>query len=191
MSIDKEKPQCYHFNLLDLIRQMLLSAEVMELADMSVSKTDGGNLMRVQLPPSAFRQIERKIMAKILLADDEESILFFFSKMLKSEGFEVVTAQDGEEAKEKILSEDPDVIVLDIKMPKCDGFGVLGWVRKNTKEWIPVIMLTAIQDFETVKKGYSLEADHYLTKPCTKKDLVKSVKTMLSLKNIREEYRQK
>jgi len=130
-------------------------------------------------------------MAKIFLADDEEGVLFFFSKMLKSEGFEVVTAQDGEEAKEKILAEKPDVIILDIKMPKCDGFGALEWVRKNIKEWVPVIMLTAIQDFESMKKGYSLEADHYLTKPCAKKDLIKSVKTMLSLKNIREENNQK
>ena len=141
--------------------------------------------------PVPNREESSKIMAKILLADDEEGLLFFFSKMLKSEGLEVVTAQDGEEAKEKILAEKPDVAILDIKMPKCDGFGVLEWIRKNIKEWIPIIMLTAIQDFESMKKGYSLEADHYLTKPCTKKDIIKSVKTMLSLKNIRGENNQK
>ncbi len=126
-------------------------------------------------------------MHKILIADDEEGVLFFFGQMLKNEGFEIITAKDGEEAKEEFQKNKPDLAILDIKMPKCDGFEVLQWIRETVNEWVPVIMLSALQDFKFIKKGYSLEADHYLTKPCSKNDLLKSVKTMLSMKGWKKE----
>jgi DNA-binding response OmpR family regulator len=123
-------------------------------------------------------------MYKIVLADDEEGVRFFFSQILEKEGYQVFTAEDGEQAKEQIEKNRPDIIILDIRMPKCDGFGVLKWLKENQDQWIPVIMLSALQDLKYVKQGYELKADHYLTKPCSKKDLLKSIRTMLSMKDI-------
>ncbi len=120
---------------------------------------------------------------KILLVDDEPVILEVMAKKIAYEGYPIVTAVDGEDAWQKIVSEDPDIIVMDVNMPKKDGFEVLKDLRENppTPKWMPVILVTARNELEDVKKGYDLEADHYITKPCQVLDILKGIKLMSSL----------
>ncbi|MCA9408063.1 MAG: response regulator [Candidatus Omnitrophica bacterium] len=125
---------------------------------------------------------------KILMADDEEDILGIMAKKIAAEGYEVVTAKDGREAWEKIEAEDPDVVLLDINMPELDGFQVLKKLRENppSTKWQPVIIISARRELDDLKKGYSLEADHYITKPCQVSDILKAIKLMLNLKSQRK-----
>jgi len=120
---------------------------------------------------------------KILIADDEEVIVEIMSRKIGSQGYDVITAKDGQEAWEKIVSNLPDVILLDLNMPKMDGWGVLSHLRLHppTKTWQPVIIVSAQTDLENFKKGLNLEADHYLSKPCQIEDILKAIRLMLSL----------
>jgi len=119
---------------------------------------------------------------KILLADDEESVRNYFGQALKDEGFSVVFACDGEEALETLKSQDIDLAVLDINMPGRDGFSVLKWLRQEKKDNLPVIILSGFGEFNRIKQGYNLEADHYITKPCSRSEFIRSIKAIISVK---------
>lgn len=118
---------------------------------------------------------------KILFVDDEKNLVDIFSAGLIKAGYEVVIAYDGEQALEKLGQDKPDVVILDLMMPKLNGFEVLIEIRKRFKKWIPVIIYSAESELESVKKAYGLEADHYLTKPCSIDNIIRGVETMLSL----------
>jgi len=120
---------------------------------------------------------------KILIADDEDVILEIMAKKIASQHYEVITAKDGQEAWSKIVTDLPDVIILDLDMPKMDGWAVLSQLRSNppTKRWQPVIIVSAQNELDDFKKGVNLEADHYLTKPCPIEDILKAIRLMLSL----------
>ena len=83
----------------------------------------------------------------------------------------------------KIVNELPDIIILDLNMPKMDGWAVLSQLRHNppTRRWQPVIIVSAQNELESFKKGVNLEADHYLSKPCQIEDILKAIRLMLSL----------
>jgi DNA-binding response OmpR family regulator len=120
---------------------------------------------------------------KILIADDEEVILEIMAKKIASQDYEVIKARDGQEAWTKIVNELPDIIILDLNMPKMDGWAVLSQLRHSppTKRWQPVIIVSAQNELESFKKGVNLEADHYLSKPCQIEDVLKAIRLMLSL----------
>ena len=120
---------------------------------------------------------------KVLLADDEASILDIMAKKVGSVGYDVIAAKDGEEAWKKIVSESPDVIVLDLTMPKMDGWEVLRELRTNppSKKWQPVIIVSALREMQNLQRGFDLEADHYLTKPCRIEDVIKAIRLMVAL----------
>ncbi len=120
---------------------------------------------------------------KILLADDESIVLDIMAQRVAAAGFQVVKAKDGQEAWDKICSEIPDVIVLDLDMPKMDGWQVLNQLRSHppSKKWQPVIIVSADSDVDDIHKGLSLEADHYLVKPCRIEEILKAIKLMLTL----------
>ena len=120
---------------------------------------------------------------KVLVADDETDILELMEKKITQAGYTVVTAQDGEEAWEKIKSESPDVIVLDLTMPKKDGLEILKNLRDDppTAKWQPVIIVSARNELKDFREGMGLEADHYLTKPCRMEDILKAVRLMAAL----------
>ena len=120
---------------------------------------------------------------KVLLADDEEGTLEIMAKRVSSAGYEAITALDGKKAWEKIESENPDVVVLDLTMPKMDGWEVLRRVREHDtgKKWRPVIIVSALSEMQNVRKGFDLEADHYLAKPCRIEDIIKAIRLMVSL----------
>ena len=120
---------------------------------------------------------------KVLMADDEPEVLEIMAKRVAREGYVVVTAKDGEEAWAKIQQEDPDVILLDLMMPKMDGMAVLQNLRHSppTDKWQPVIIVSARDEFDDVQHGFSLQADHYLTKPCQAVEVVRAIKAMIKL----------
>ena len=114
---------------------------------------------------------------KILAVDDERHIVRLVQVNLERQGYEVVTAFDGKEALEKIASENPDLVVLDVMMPYMDGFEVLQTIRKNpeTRE-LPVIMLTAKAQDADVFRGWQQGVDCYLTKPFNPRELITFVR---------------
>ena len=114
---------------------------------------------------------------KILVVDDEKPISDIIKFNLEKEGYEVVVAFDGEEALEKVESEKPDLLVLDLMLPKVDGLEVAKQVR--AKYTTPIIMATA-KDSELDKVlGLELGADDYVTKPFSNRELVARVKANL------------
>lgn len=116
-------------------------------------------------------------MKKILVVDDEKPISDIVKFNLTKEGYEVYTAYDGEEALEKVKEVEPDLILLDLMLPKMDGLEVAREVRKNYD--MPIIMVTA-KDSEIDKVlGLELGADDYVTKPFSNRELVARVKANL------------
>ncbi len=126
-------------------------------------------------------------MSKILIADDEPDVLEVMAKKIAEVGYDVVTASDGQIAWEKIVTEKPDVVLLDLTMPGLHGFEVLEKLRKNppTEQWCPVIIISASGELENVKKGFALEAEHYLTKPCSMEEVLKGIELVLNLREQR------
>src|SRR5579871_1005815 len=118
---------------------------------------------------------------KILAVDDERHIVRLVQVNLERAGYEVVTAFDGKEALEKVESERPDLVVLDVMMPYMDGFEVLKNLRKNpeTRE-LPVIMLTAKAQDADVFRGWQSGVDCYLTKPFNPMELIVFVKRIFT-----------
>lgn len=114
---------------------------------------------------------------KILAVDDERHIVRLVEVNLQRAGYEVVTAYDGREALEKVKSETPDLVVLDVMMPYMDGFEVLKNLKADpsTAE-IPVIMLTAKAQDADVFRGWQSGVDCYLTKPFNPMELLTFVK---------------
>ena len=113
----------------------------------------------------------------ILVADDEKNILELCRLYLVKEGFTVETAIDGQEVLDKVRRSRPDLVVLDIMMPRIDGLEVCRRLRKDTS--IPIIMLTARGDDVDKVVGLELGADDYVTKPFNPRELVARVKAVL------------
>lgn len=116
-------------------------------------------------------------MKKILVVDDEKPISDIIKFNLEKEGFDIVTAFDGEEALEKVEEENPDLIVLDVMLPKIDGLEVVREVRKTHS--MPIIMVTAKETEIDKVLGLELGADDYVTKPFSNRELVARVKANL------------
>jgi two-component system alkaline phosphatase synthesis response regulator PhoP len=117
---------------------------------------------------------------KILVVDDEIYIVHILDFSLGMEGYDVVTALDGEQALERIRSEKPDLIVLDIMMPKLDGYEVCKTIKSDpaTKQ-IPVILLSAKGRNVDQKMGFDVGADDYITKPFSPRKLVERINQLL------------
>lgn len=119
--------------------------------------------------------------SKILIVDDEPNILISLEFLMKREGFQVYTAGDGEEALEKIAEHRPEMVLLDVMMPKKNGYEVCQIIRA-TPEWqdTKVIMISAKGRDTEMAKGLAMGANAYMTKPFSTKDLVVKVKEMLA-----------
>ena len=117
---------------------------------------------------------------KILVADDEEHIRRILQFQLEKYGFEVRTAENGEVALEMVHRERPDLLILDLMMPKVDGFEVCRKLRANFQTaQIPIIMLTAKSDLSDKIKGLSDGANDYLIKPYSNEELILRVRNVL------------
>jgi two-component system response regulator VicR len=114
---------------------------------------------------------------KILVVDDEKPIADILCYNLEQAGYEVVVAYDGEEAVAKAKRDDPDLMILDIMLPKLDGFSVCRQVR--TFSQVPILMLTAKEEELDKILGLELGADDYVTKPFSPREIVARVKAIL------------
>lgn len=117
---------------------------------------------------------------KVLVADDEPNIVISLEYLLKREGYTVTVAKDGQEALDAIALERPDLVLLDVMMPRKSGFEVCQAVRANEAlQSIKILMLTAKGRDTDVAKGLALGADGYMTKPFSTRELVSKVAQML------------
>jgi two-component system KDP operon response regulator KdpE len=114
---------------------------------------------------------------RILVVDDEERMVRFIRLNLEHDGFQVFEAFNGKQAIDKIRSNLPDLVLLDVMMPDIDGFEVLGMIRESNT--VPVIMLTAKGEEEDRVHGLELGADDYITKPFSPRELVSRVRAVL------------
>lgn len=129
-------------------------------------------------------QNENQDREKILVVDDEASIRRILETRLKMVGYEVLTAADGEEAVDAFSKFNPDLVILDVMMPKLDGYGVTREIRKTSET--PIIILTALGDVSERITGLELGADDYVIKPFSPKELEARVKAVLRRTNQRE-----
>ncbi len=119
---------------------------------------------------------------KVLIADDEPNIVISLEFLLRREGFEVLVAVDGEEALAKARAEKPDLVLLDVMMPKMNGFDVCQALRADPElAGMRVLMLTAKGRDTEVSKGLGLGADAYVTKPFSTKELVTQIRSLLEI----------
>lgn len=129
-------------------------------------------------------------MQKVLVVDDEQSIVDILDFNLKKEGYETVCAFDGEEALSKWQSEKPDLILLDIMMPKLDGIEVCKKIRQSSN--VPILMLTARAEEVDKVLGLELGADDYITKPFSVRELMARVKANIrKVARVQEDLNQK
>ncbi len=117
---------------------------------------------------------------KILIVDDEPNIVTSLEFLMQREGYQVAVAVDGDEALAKVAEFTPDLVLLDIMLPKKSGFEVCQEVRLNPMwQAIKIVMLTAKGRDTEVQKGLAIGADAYMTKPFSTKELVARVKQLL------------
>jgi DNA-binding response OmpR family regulator len=117
---------------------------------------------------------------KILIADDEPNIVISLEFLLKREGYEVIVAHDGAQALELIRSERPDMAILDVMMPRRNGFEVCQDLRQDPEfKDLRIMMLTAKGRDTEVSKGLALGADVYMTKPFATRELIAKVKALI------------
>jgi len=125
------------------------------------------------------------MLSKIALVDDDQNILTSVSLALEAEGFNVDKYQDGEQGLNGIKRRPPDLLVLDIKMPKLDGMEVLERLRKQSN--LPVIFLTSKDDEVDEALGLRIGADDYIKKPFSQRLLIERIKALLRRVNIDNE----
>jgi two-component system alkaline phosphatase synthesis response regulator PhoP len=117
---------------------------------------------------------------RILVVDDEVYIVHILDFSLGMEGYEVITALDGEQALEKARNEQPDLIVLDVMMPKLDGYETCRILKSDdATRNIPIILLSAKGRNADQKVGFDVGADDYITKPFSPRKLVERINAVL------------
>jgi PAS domain S-box-containing protein len=125
----------------------------------------------------------RKDRATILVVDDELSAAHLIKIQLRLAGYDVVLAHNGEEALSKVESQAPDLIILDVMMPKLDGFSVCKRLKADPKTWfIPIILVTALSRLEDRIQGIEVGADDFLSKPFNREELLARVGALLRLR---------
>ncbi|MBI5444733.1 MAG: response regulator [Deltaproteobacteria bacterium] len=126
-------------------------------------------------------------VSKILVVDDNVDNVELLTKRLKASGYRTCEAYDGEQALEKIEEEEPDLVILDLMMPKLDGFEVCRRLKTDEKKrFIPIIMLTAKREVPDKIRGLDTGADDYVTKPFNPQELMARVKRLLALRSSHE-----
>jgi DNA-binding response OmpR family regulator len=120
------------------------------------------------------------VRKKILLVDDSSTVLLMERMILSKDHYDVVTAKDGVEGVEKAVAEKPDLILMDVVMPRMDGFQACRQLREHdeTKE-IPVIMVTTRGELGSVESGYAAGCSEYVTKPINGLELLAKVRSCL------------
>ena len=115
---------------------------------------------------------------KILVADDDADLLDVTTYALRREGYNIVTATDGQQAVDRHLDERPDLVLLDVGLPRMNGFDVCRRIRESAAT--PIIMLTARNDDDNVVQGFLTGADDYVTKPFSHRQLAARIRAVLN-----------
>jgi two-component system, sensor histidine kinase and response regulator len=124
-------------------------------------------------------------MTRILIIEDEAMVRENLSEIVQAEGYEVITAAEGEEGIRLARSVQPDLILCDIRMPRLDGFGVLAMLSHDRlTDTIPFIFITAHTEKADQRLGMGLGADDYITKPFTRRDLLNSIRKRLEKQQV-------
>jgi DNA-binding response OmpR family regulator len=117
---------------------------------------------------------------KILLVDDSATILMIERMLLNKGPYDVITAADGEEAVAKTASDRPDLILMDVVMPKMNGFDAVRRIRESADVGsTPIIMVTTRGEMENVENGFSSGCNDYITKPINGPELMTKLKALL------------
>ena len=120
---------------------------------------------------------------KILVVEDEKDMVYAVTLELETAGYEVITAFDGKEGLEKARKESPDLIILDLMLPKMDGYKVCGLLKADRRyNRIPIIMFTARAQDSDMKMGEEAGTDAYITKPFDPQVLLKKARELLKEK---------
>jgi len=129
---------------------------------------------------------------KILVVDDVPVNIQLLETYLTAEGYEIVTACNGNEAVEKVKTEQPDLVLLDVMMPMLDGFEVCKVIKSTAStRFIPVIMVTALNEIKDKVKGMDSGADDFLSKPFNKLELLARVRSLLRIKDLNDQLQEK
>jgi len=120
------------------------------------------------------------IVKRILIVDDEVQLVEMVKMRLESAGYETIVAYDGQEGFDKAKKDKPDLIILDLMLPKMDGYKICGLLKNDARyAKIPIIMFTARAQEEDMKLGKDLGAEEYVTKPFDPKILLSKIKELL------------
>lgn len=120
---------------------------------------------------------------KILVVDDEPDVNSLLVLLLQTQGYNVISAADGQEALEKARGQNPDLILLDVMLPKMDGYKVARMLKFDENySHIPIIMLTAKVQDKDKQTGLETGADMYITKPFEPSDIIEKIKQSLAKK---------
>lgn len=131
-------------------------------------------------------------IGRILVVDDVLANVHLLTTYLKAVGYHVIPARDGEEALLKVNETNPDLILLDIMMPKLNGLEVCSRIKSNdTTKYIPVILVTALNEIEDKIKGQEAGADDFISKPFNKLELLTRVKSLLRIKSLHDQLNEK
>lgn len=135
-----------------------------------------------------MRRNEVKKPSKILIADDNHQNCELLDAYLADEGYQIEMAYDGQQALDTVARSQPDVILLDIMMPKVSGYEVCQRLKSNpeTRD-ISIIMVTALAEMGDIEKAVNAGANDFLTKPVNKLELTTRVKTLLELRHLKNE----
>jgi two-component system phosphate regulon response regulator PhoB len=118
---------------------------------------------------------------RVLLVDDEPSIVKMVGKRLETEGFQVSVAMDGQEALAKIQSEHPDLVILDLMLPKVNGYEVCTMMKQDTRHrQIPVVIFTAKTQEKDEKMAVECGADAFVRKPFRAEELMEKIRSLLA-----------
>lgn len=131
--------------------------------------------------------MELEKAARILVVDDHPDNIELLKARLEARGYEVETAEDGEEALKKVFERPPSLVLLDVMMPRMDGFETVRRIKANKDlPFVPVIMQTALDSTQDIVEGLNAGADDYITKPLNFAELEARVKSLLRIKALQE-----
>lgn len=123
---------------------------------------------------------------KILVCEDQEILLTSLEFRLNKQGFKVITAKDGKEALKKVEEESPDLVVADIMMPYFTGLQLVDYVRNDLELDLPIIVISALEEEETVLEAFKVGANDFIPKPFKPAELILRIKRIFQERELRQ-----
>ena len=154
------------------------------------SRAPNGYNVRREFPRPLFETRKQRMTRKdrILIADDNEANVELIEAYLADVDCEIAVAVDGQETMDKLAEFQPDLILLDIMMPKLSGFEVCQKIKSDSKNaGVMILMVTALNELGDIERAVEAGTDDFLSKPVKKLELLKRVENMLKLKDVRDE----